>query len=70
MESRIQLTGQLNPCRCGKQPNMIFTSAGNKYYMECSPCGIKLWKFDSAQACVQHWEDLPQLHIETPPEGG
>lgn len=69
METRVKLTGELNPCKCGKQPQLIHTTVGNKHYMSCPPCGVRLWSFDSAGEAVQHWESLP-LFQSIPAEAG
>jgi hypothetical protein len=66
MERRITLTGQLNPCKCGRQPQVIYNFSKNRHRMECPPCGIRLWEFTSLTECVTHWEELPLWNPATP----
>lgn len=63
MERRITLTGQLNPCRCGKQPQLFFNSIGEKYHMECPVCLLRLYVFTSASEAIQHWESISEFHL-------
>lgn len=60
MERRITLTGTLNNCKCGKQPQLFHNNigyrVGDQFYFECPVCGIKLWKFPSAAEAVENWE--------------
>lgn len=62
MERQITFSGKISPCKCGNQPKLIHSSAGDMYWMECAPCHIRLWEELTAGEAVGVWEFLANYH--------
>lgn len=56
MQTQIKMTGELSPCRCGKQPKHYEEKFGALHFLECSPCQTRTPKFPAFQEAVHAWE--------------
>jgi len=63
MQRQIPITGELTPCKCGRQPKHYESLGRQVHHLECSPCGTRTPKMPTFQQAVEHWEQATIEHF-------
>jgi len=55
-QQQIRIDGEIDACKCGRQPKHYHERGRNRHFLECSPCNVRTAKCDTFQEAVEAWE--------------